>query len=299
MQEHQSNTQAMRFSCPAKINLFLHILGQRPDGYHELETIFQLLDWGDDLSLKPSTDRHIYFEQTPRADFPIEENLVFKAARLLQQKTDGQKGAHIKLEKRIPIGAGLGGGSSNAATTLLALNQLWGTKLSIQQLCDIGLKLGADVPVFIQGQSAFAKGIGEKLEPIILPKSWFLVFTPAIQVSTAQIFSNPQLTRDNTAIKIRALATKRGFNDCQKVVERLYPEIAKARKWLEKFAPVKMSGTGSSLYLECEDKGQAEQILNNIGNEHAGTDTFQYSAFIAQGINRSPVFAEIDKLCEL
>lgn len=290
------NNKKWRFSCPAKINLFLHITGRRSNGYHELETIFQLLNWGDDLYInQDESETNISLSQHPEVNFPIEENLIYKAAKLLQKESGCKKGAQLTLEKRIPIGAGLGGGSSNAATTLVALNHIWQVGMSLSELSALGLSLGADVPVFVEGYSAFANGIGEKLEPMALPENWFLVITPSIHVSTHEIFLNPQLTRDSSPIKIRALAARRGQNDCQAVVEKLYPEVANARKTLEKFIPVKMSGSGSSLFAECKDKGHAEQILNKLSSEDVGN----FSAFIAQGTNRSPIFAEIRNQSEL
>lgn len=292
----------MQLIAPAKLNLFLHITGRRDDGYHNLETLFQLLDWGDELECEIAED--IQFSQTPPADFPSEENLVVRAAKLLKEATGYSQGARIHLTKRIPVGAGLGGGSSDAASTLLALNHLWSLELSINKLCELGLQLGADVPVFVQGNTSFASGIGEKLQPLELPNRWFLVITPPVKIATAKIFSHPELTRDSTSLftdeesrltwgssasKIRALAAQGGQNDCQAVVEKLYPEVANSRKILEKFVPVKITGTGSSLFLQFDEKSQAENVLAQLKNEGLN----MHNAFVAQGVNQSPAHDKI------
>lgn len=278
--------------APAKLNLFLHILGRRADGYHQLETVFQILDWGDCLHFEQAEDISVC--QQPDGGIAEQQNLVYRAAKLLADHSHCHKGIRIRLEKRIPTGAGLGGGSSDAATTLLALNRIWQLNLSTDRLAELGLKLGADVPVFIKGESAFATGIGEQLTPIDTPNSWFLVFTPPIHVSTESIFSNPQLTRDSRPIKMCALAAPEGRNDCQAVVEMLYAGVAKSRKVLEKFCPVKMSGTGSSLFAEFEQKADAEQVLANLTDENLG----DYSAFIAQGVSQSRVHAAVSRISD-
>ena len=280
-------TKQWLLPAPAKVNLFLHITGRRKDGYHNLETDFQLLDWGDQLRFE--TSEQIEFSQTPKADFADEQNLVVRAAQLLKDTCNYPYGARMHLQKRLPIGAGLGGGSSDAATTLLALNHIWKTNMDLEKLCQIGLTLGADVPVFIKGISAFATGIGEKLSPIDTPNHWFLVVTPKIHIATKEIFSHPQLTRDSAPIKIRALAAQEGRNDCLNVVETLYPQVAKARKTLAKYAPARLSGTGSSLFAEFQQKTQAEQVLADLANESLG----DYSAFIARAVSQSPVHALI------
>lgn len=292
--------------APAKLNLFLHITGRRPNGYHNLETLFQLLDWGDSLGFENADQ--ISLTQKPSADFPEEQNLVFKAAKLLANHTGCKQGIHIHLNKRIPTGAGLGGGSSDAATTLLALNKIWELGLSISELSGLALKLGADVPVFVEGQTSFAQGIGEKLEPLEMPNHWFLVLTPNAHISTANIFSHPELKRDSTTlfaqessplltrdmspIKMCALAVQGGQNDCQTVVEKLHPEVAKVRKTLEKYAPARMSGTGSSLFAQFEHREEAEQVLAKLAKE----DLNDSSVFIARGANRSPAHQTVSRL---
>jgi len=295
------------FPAPCKLNLFLHITGKRLDGYHNLETLFQLLDWGDCLEFEIADQ--ISLEQDVSIEgIPEKENLVFRAATLLADSTNCDQGIRIRLKKNIPAGAGLGGGSSDAATTLLALNEIWQLKMSIAELSKLALKLGADVPVFIEGRTSFAQGIGEELTPIDMLENWFLVVTPEVHISTAQIFSHPQLTRDSATLfptdssplltrdmspsKMCALAVQGGRNDCQTVVEMLHPEVANLRKTLEKFTPVFMSGTGSSLFCQFQTEADAKQVAAKLVNE----DTKSYSFFIARGLNRSPVHQSVSRL---
>lgn len=305
------------FPAPCKLNLFLHITGRRPDGYHNLETLFQLLDYGDTIEFEESgqISLQLSIPQQGSFDIPAEDNLVYKAAKLLAEKTQCRKGIHIRLQKNIPAGAGLGGGSSDAATTLLALNKIWQLQLGIPELSKIGLQLGADVPVFIEGYTSFAMGVGEQLTAVRMPENWFLVATPDVHISTQTIFSHPQLTRDTASLvssidfpsadttrlfasdgnpllttdmspsKMCALAVQGGQNDCQTVVEKLHKEVANLRKTLEKYAPTFMSGTGSSLFSQFEHRRQAEQVANKLANE----DLKDFSFFIARGVNRSPV----------
>lgn len=292
---------SLSLPAPAKLNLFLHVLGQRADGYHQLETLFQLLDWGDELEFRSGDS--IILEQSPATDFPVEDNLVYRAAHLLKTHAGSSPGAHISLKKRIPVGAGLGGGSSDAATTLLGLNHFWELGLSIDELAELGLSLGADVPVFVRGQTALARGVGEQLQPVELEENWFLVITPHIHISTAAVFAHPELTRNGKSIvdsresqltcagrnsKIRALSDLAGRNDCQAVVEMLHPEVAIMREALEKFGPVRMSGTGSSLFMQFPDKMTAEQVLNHLPAV-APIKAIEHSAFIARGVNQSAV----------
>ena len=249
--------------APAKVNLFLHIVGRRADGYHDLETLFQILDFGDQLDFEtlPSSDVHLT-SNIPNLD--AEDNLVVKAARSLQAKTGCTLGASINLKKVLPLGGGIGGGSSDAATTLLALNHLWRLALSDDELAEIGLNLGADVPVFTRGNTAFAKGVGEHLSPVETAERWFLVVTPQVLVSTGKIFSHPQLTRDSTPIKIPPLAVEGGQNDCQAVVEMLYPEIAEARKWMQQYAPSFMTGTGASLFSIFDKESEVREVAQQV-----------------------------------
>lgn len=266
------------FPSPAKLNLFLHINARRADGYHDLQTLFQLLDYGDELHYEINQTGKI--SCSPKIDsLPEEQNLVFQAAKKLQQATNTDKGCHIQIDKKLPTGGGLGGGSSNAATTLLALNRLWETRLCIDQLAEIGTTLGADVPVFVRGYTAFAEGVGERLTPVETPNRWFLVIKPNCHVSTSEIFSNSELTRDTSPIKIRALSTELGKNDCQKVVTQLYPDVKSALDWLGKYQTALMTGTGACVFACFEDQQEAEQVLKKV--------PAQWQAFVAKGVNRS------------
>ena len=271
---------------PAKLNLFLHITGRRADGYHSLQTIFQLLDYGDSLSFTLNQSGDISL--SPAMDtVAAEDNLIVRAARLLQSAAGCTQGCDIVIDKQIPMGAGLGGGSSNAATALVGLNQLWQSGLSSDELADLGTQLGADVPVFVRGNTAFAEGIGELLTAVELPEQWYLVITPDVQVSTAEIFSNPQLTRDTSPIKIRALSEVQYRNDCQAVVTELYPAVKKALEWISDYRNPLMTGTGASVFCSFDNQTEAQQALDLVPK--------QWSAFIARGDNRSSLHRELRK----
>ncbi len=266
---------------PVKLNLFLHITGRRPDGYHELQTLFQLLDWGD-LMAFTANDSGVIRVQSTGLDIPLEDNLVYRAARLLQQ---GSRGVVITLDKRVPSGAGLGGGSSNAATTLLALNRLWQLGHSRAELRALGASLGADVPVFVDGHSAWAEGIGEILKPVELPPRWYVIITPACHVSTGQIFSHLELTRNTSPIKIAAFFEGHSRNDCQALVRRLYPEVDAALVWLQIFAPARLTGTGASVFAGFDTEAEARQVHGQLPGNWAGV--------VCRGLNRSPVTATL------
>ena len=266
---------------PAKINLFLHVLRRRADGYHELQTLFQLLDYGDELTFETNRDGILELHQksadTTRPH-PYSQNLIIKAARLLQQESGNPMlGAKICLNKRIPMGAGLGGGSSNAATTLKTLNRLWKCKLSGERLKSLAFQLGSDVPFFLQGKSAWGEGQGEKLQPVELEKNWFAVITPNCSVSTGHIFSNENLTRNTQAIKMADFLAGGTKNDCEPVTRALYPEVDEAFCWLEGHADTRMTGTGSSVFAEFQKREQAEDVLKLLPNHMRG--------FVAEGIN--------------
>lgn len=267
-------------SAPAKLNLFLHITGRRADGYHDLQTIFQLIDFSDTLAFKLRDDNQIqltpYFENIPQ-----QQNLIYRAAKLLQQTTNSEYGIDIHLDKRIPLGAGLGGGSSNAATTLIALNYLWDLKFSLAELAALGLRLGADVPIFVHGLSAWAEGVGEQIWPIELPNAWYLVITPNCHVSTAKIFSDLSLTRNTPPSKIRTFLPEGLHNDCEAVVRYHYPAVAQALDWLNKLAPARLTGSGSSIFAAFATESEAENIALQIPT------TWNY--FIAQGLANSPL----------
>ena len=269
---------------PAKINLFLHITGQRSDGYHNLQTLFQLLDFGDKLVFRSNRSGNIKINGN--IDGVDEKNtLIFHAATLLQKSTGCDLGCTIDLTKNLPMGAGLGGGSSNAATTLVGLNALWKCGLTANQLSDLGKTLGADVPVFVHGESAFAEGIGDILTPLTLPQRWFLVITPNCHVSTREIFSNPQLTRNSSPIKIRALSGVEYRNDCQDVVSKLYPAVRTVLQWVENFSAPLMTGTGASVFCSFDSKSEAQHVLSKLPK--------QWTGFVAKGVNRSPVHEQL------
>ncbi|MDG1323583.1 MAG: 4-(cytidine 5'-diphospho)-2-C-methyl-D-erythritol kinase [Porticoccaceae bacterium] len=269
---------------PAKINLFLHITGQRSDGYHNLQTLFQLLDFGDKLVFRSNRSGNIKINGNIDG-VDEKNNLIFHAATLLQKSTGCDLGCTIDLTKNLPMGAGLGGGSSNAATTLVGLNALWKCGLTANQLSDLGKTLGADVPVFVHGESAFAEGIGDILTPLTLPQRWFLVITPNCHVSTREIFSNPQLTRNSSPIKIRALSGVEYRNDCQDVVSKLYPAVGTALQWVENFSAPLMTGTGASVFCSFDSKSEAQHVLSKLPK--------QWTGFVAKGVNRSPVHEQL------
>jgi len=273
--------------APAKLNLMLHITGRRADAYHELQTVFQFLDLCDELQFEITSNGQINRVEGPSMINP-EDDLVIRSARALQQESGTAQGVNICIRKHIPVGAGLGGGSSDAATTLHALNRLWRLDLDVDRLADIGLNLGADVPVFVHGFAAFAEGVGERLQPVSIDESWYLLITPDVHVSTAEIFSDPDLTRDCPAIKICDLSTAGWNNVCVPVVIRRYPEVDKVLKLLGGFAKARMSGTGASVFAQFAGEQQAEQVLTQLKQTADWTDSWQ--VFICQGRNLSPLF---------
>jgi 4-diphosphocytidyl-2-C-methyl-D-erythritol kinase len=275
--------------APAKLNLMLHILGRRADGYHELQTLFQFLDFGDELGFALRQDGQIHLH-TPIDGVPHDSNLIVRAARLLQQQTGCTLGADIWLDKRLPMGGGIGGGSSDAATTLLGLKHLWQLECSEDQLADMGLSLGADVPVFVRGHAAFAEGVGEKLQPVTLSEPWFLVAIPQVLVSTVKIFSDPELTRDTPPIKVRSLLEGGGHNDCLPVVQKRYPEVRNALNLLNKFVPAKLTGTGACVFGSFPNEDDADKVARQL----PGT----LPSFIAQGRNISMLHRKLGKLVE-
>ncbi len=265
---------------PAKLNLFLHITGQREDGYHELQTAFQFLDFCDELQFEVTNDLSIEL-LTPITGVNNEDNLIVRAARLLQQKAGVKHGVSISLSKRLPMGGGLGGGSSNAATTLVALNELWKCQLSKAELADIGLQLGADVPVFIHGSAAWAEGVGEKLTPISPLEPWYVVIIPNCHVSTAEIFSAPELTRDCEPITISRFLSGEGRNVCENVVRNRYRAVSEALDWLSQFGQSRMTGTGACVFADFDSQEQAQQVVDNLPENWQG--------FVAKACNKSPL----------
>lgn len=279
------NTSLTLFS-PAKLNLFLHITGRRADGYHELQTFFQLLDYGDELHIESNDSGELVLHCNDNA-LAGDNNLVLKAARALQRHSGSTAGATIHLHKKIPTGAGLGGGSSNAAVALVALNQLWNTGLDTEQLCDLGVALGADVPVFVRGESAWAEGVGERLIPVDLPEKTYLVITPDCHVSTAEIFSHQELTRDTTPIKMAAFLAGQTRNDCENLVRRLYTPVDSALNWLNHHAPARMTGTGASVFAVFDSHEEASAVFSQLPKELSG--------FVARGLQRSDLSARVGK----
>jgi 4-diphosphocytidyl-2-C-methyl-D-erythritol kinase len=272
--------------APAKINHFLHICGRRDDGYHNLQTLFQFLDYSDELTFTPRNDSNIHISP-PIENLAVQDNLIYKAAKALQQATNCTLGADIHLLKRLPMGGGIGGGSSNAATALLGLNALWQLKLPLAQLQEIGAKLGADIPIFIHGHTAWAEGIGDKLSNVEMPEKWYVVLTPATHVSTATIFSHKDLTRDSQAITLAAFLEQGGRNDCQELVKKLHPEVEIALDFLNNHAPSRMTGTGACVFASFEDKTKAEEVLRDLPDSMTG--------FIARSVNESPLHKSLKK----
>jgi len=249
--------------APAKLNLFLHITGRRPDGYHELQTLFQILDWGDELQFAVNDSGHISRICDSTA-VPEAEDISVRAARLLQTRCGVRQGVQITLRKRIPIGAGLGGGSSDAATVLTALNRLWSCNLSRRQLAELGLELGADVPVFVNGFSAWAEGRGEKLQPVKLGPRYYVLVFPHVSISTADIFHHPSLRRDSKPVEMSPLMYRPGRNDCEAVVLQLYPELCRLTEELSAWGEPHMSGTGSTFFLSFETKKNAISAASEL-----------------------------------
>ena len=262
------------------INLFLHITGRRADGYHLLQTVFQFIGCCDELDFSVREDGVI--RRLNEVDGVAEvDDLTVRAACSLQQFSGTALGADIRINKRLPMGGGLGGGSSDAATTLVALNQLWGLGLSVDQLASLGLKLGADVPVFVRGQAAWAEGVGEDLLPIELDEPWFVVLVPACHVSTAEIFALPELTRDAQSLKMPAFLEGQGQNVCEEVVRKHYPDVDKALNWLAQYSQPRMSGTGACVFAPFANEADARQVLQQLPE--------QWRGFVAKGLNRSPL----------
>ncbi len=271
--------------APAKLNLFLHVTGRRADGYHDLQTLFQLIDLSDTIGITPREDGLIERSGGPPGLAP-EADLTVRAARALQAATGTRLGASLRVVKRIPMGGGLGGGSSDAATTLLALNRLWGCGLSLPHLAELALALGSDVPVFVRGTSAWASGRGEELTPVELPECWYLIVHPGVAVSTAQVFQMPELTRNTPLITIRAFLESGARNDCEPVVRRLVPEVGEALDWLAGRAPCRLTGTGSCIFASFESAIEAER--------HAARVPDRWRSFVARGLNISPLRERLD-----
>ncbi|NPE53618.1 4-(cytidine 5'-diphospho)-2-C-methyl-D-erythritol kinase [Dickeya dadantii] len=277
-------TTCNRWPSPAKLNLFLYITGRRPDGYHNLQTLFQFLDYGDTLTITPRQDQQIVL-LTPLPGVPDEQNLAVRAAHQLQDHCRQAglpfAGADISVDKRLPMGGGLGGGSSNAATVLVALNQLWGSRIPVDTLAALGLKLGADVPVFVHGHAAFAEGVGERLTPASPPEKWYLVVHPGVSIPTPLIFADPDLTRDTPVRPLSQLLTQTFSNDCEAVARKRFREVEERLLWLLEYAPSRLTGTGACVFAEFDTESAARQVLNRAPEGLHG--------FVARGVNVSPL----------
>lgn len=278
----------MSWPAPAKLNLFLHVTGRRADGYHLLQTAFQLIDLCDSIEIEVDASGRIVREEGLE-HVPQDDDLTVRAARLLQSRTGSGQGARLRLRKRIPEGGGLGGGSSDAATVLVALNHLWGIGLDLDRLASIGVELGADVPVFVLGRSAWGQGIGEQLTPLELAEKWFVILQPGIPVATGEIFQAPELTRNSPIITIRALFEPGTRNDCEPVVRARYPEIGEAIDWLSSHSSgARMTGTGSCIFASFDSAADAERIAARVPE--------RWRSFVARGVNRSPLHEKLARL---
>jgi len=275
-----------RWPSPAKLNLFLYITGQRPDGYHTLQTLFQFLDYGDTLTIVPRQDGQLRL-LTPVEGVPDEENLIIRAARLLMHSAATRdrlpkgSGADISIDKRLPMGGGLGGGSSNAATVLVALNHLWQCQLSEDELATIGLTLGADVPVFVRGHAAFAEGVGEILTPVDVAEKWYLVAHPGVSIPTPVIFRDPELPRNTPVRSIETLLNCEFANDCEVIARKRFREVDDVLSWLLEYAPSRLTGTGACVFAEFDTELAARQVLEQAPEWLQG--------FVAKGVNLSPL----------
>ena len=277
--------EAHLYPAPAKLNLMLRVVGRRADGYHLLQTVFRFIDYADTVTIRVRRDARIE-RASDLPGVPAESDLAIRAARLLQEATGSRRGAEIAVEKRIPMGGGLGGGSSDAATVLLALNRQWGTGLTRTELARLGLVLGADVPVFIHGRNAFAEGIGEALTPLEIPPAWYVVLTPAIAVPTARVFAHPDLKRDSKAIRIRSFSAGAAGNDLQAVVCSEFPEVGRHLAWLSQHGPAMMTGSGAAVFAAFDSERRAQAVLADLPPDMRG--------FVAAGLERHPLHALAD-----
>ena len=306
---NKNTNNVFKFPSPAKLNLFLHVVGQRKDGYHELETLFQFLDYSDTIEIEVTKDSDIEL-LTPIDGVSNEDNLIVKSALLLQKEILQKKilekstvpenslGAKIRIKKRLPMGGGLGGGSSNAATILVALNSLWKCDFSTEQLADFGLTLGADVPIFVHGFSAFARGIGENLTAVQPKESWYLVCKPKVSISTASVFTSSDLPRNTKKLASEDFSKtycdkdlfkdEKYHNDCQTMVIKHYDEVANLLAWLIEYAPSRMTGTGACVFSRFISEKEACDLQNKLPSG--------IESFVARGLNKSPLISVIESL---
>ena len=274
-------TWQSEYPAPAKLNLFLHVVGRRADGYHLLQTLFRFVDHGDSLYFSPRDDEAVVLTN-PLPGVPPERDLTVRAARLLQAETGCRQGAEIRVEKRLPMGGGLGGGSSDAATVLLALNHLWELGLSRLRLQELGLSLGADVPVFIFGQNAFAEGVGEALQPVVLPPAWYVVLETPVQVPTAAVFGVPELKRDTPPMHAADWKPGVGTNDLQPVAVSRFPAVAEYLAWLSTFGDARMTGSGACIFAEFARRDDADEVLRKMPEGMRG--------WVVAGLAQHPLF---------
>jgi 4-diphosphocytidyl-2-C-methyl-D-erythritol kinase len=277
---HTASLWQRHWAAPAKLNLFLHVVGRRPDGYHLLQTVFRLIECCDRLRFEPRTDAGVRLTQ-PLPGVPEDDDLCVRAARLLQSETGCRRGADIGLHKAIPMGGGLGGGSSDAASVLIALNRLWQLDLPKSRLVALALRLGADVPFFLHGGNAFGEGIGERLTALELPPAWYLVLVPPVKIPTAEIFADPGLTRDTKIVTISSFSAGFGHNDLEPVVCRRYPVVAAHLAWLRQYGDARLSGTGACVFAQYPTEAQARSVLESVPRGMRG--------FVAAGRDRHPL----------
>lgn len=291
----RTNDSSLNWPAPAKLNLFLYVTGKRSDGYHNLQTLFQFLDFGDELTITINHSGNIELLNAV-AGVPEEQNLIVRAAKLLRQhalnqsRLSEQAGAKLSVIKNLPMGGGLGGGSSDAATVLVALNHSWKTGFSLDELAAFGLALGADVPVFIHGYAAIAEGVGEKLIPVNPPEKWFLVIHPGVHIPTPLIFNDPELTRDTPRRNMTELLLSDYHNDCEPVVRKRFREVEQLVSWLLEYAPSRLTGTGACVFAQFDTESTARQVFAVVPKKWQG--------FVARGLNVSPLHAHLSVQCE-
>ena len=281
-------TSAFPWPAPAKLNLFLHVTGRRPDGYHNLQTLFRFVDFSDHLYFTPRGDG-VFTRTGDPEGIAEKDDLVLRAAHAIRQASGAPLGADIHVEKRIPLGAGLGGGSSNAATTLVALNRLWNLGMPADELAQIGLRLGADVPVFVRGYTAWAEGVGERLTPVVADEPWYLIVVPPVSVSTAEIFSAPELVRDHQRVDFDEFRAGRTVNDCEAITTARYPQVAEALAWLREHGTGRMSGTGAAVFAAFATRADAEALAAKLPDDKS------WKAIVARGRNRSPLLEAVSR----
>jgi 4-diphosphocytidyl-2-C-methyl-D-erythritol kinase len=279
----------IRWPAPAKLNLMLNIVGRREDGYHLLQTVFQFVDWCDWLTFHSREDNALSLVK-PTPGVPEQDDLTVRAAKLLQQHSGCQQGVAIEIDKNLPMGGGLGGGSSDAATTLVVLNRLWGLGLSVEQLMQLGLSLGADVPIFVFGASAWAEGVGERVDQISLPESWFVIIKPDCHVETRAIFCAKDLTRDSKPITIRDFLSGRQHNDCLKVVKKMHRPVADALLELSRFGEARLTGTGACVFAQYDSEVEALQVSRALQKRR------EWDVYMVRGLNRSSLHLKLDDL---